>query len=162
MKRFILLITATLFFAFHIAVGSSAALDLLEKDRTVPLNEAGDMVVLSNEEVTEGLRLFNDKCSQCHKGGYSKTDPNVTLAAEDLKYATPPRDNLEALVDYLKHPTSYDGEIDISIFHPSTDSADIFRYMRNVTTDELVDIAGYILYEVNTKSKTWGCGKVCN
>ncbi|NEP54217.1 MAG: cytochrome c-550, partial [Moorea sp. SIO3C2] len=86
----------------------------------------------------------------------------IRLSAKDLALATPARDNLEGLVDYLKHPTTYDGEIDISIFHPSTDSADIFRYMRNVTKDELVDLAGYILYEVKTKNKTWGCGKTCN
>ncbi|NEN98340.1 MAG: cytochrome c-550, partial [Moorea sp. SIO3I7] len=47
MKRFILLITATLFFAFQIAVGSSAALDLSKELRTVPSNEAGDTVVMS-------------------------------------------------------------------------------------------------------------------
>ncbi|NEP48692.1 MAG: cytochrome c-550, partial [Moorea sp. SIO3C2] len=114
MKRFILLITATLFFAFHIAVGSSAALDIPEPDRTVPLNEAGDMVVMSNEQISDGLSKFNAKCSVCHKGGYTKTNPNIRLSAKDLALATPARDNLEGLVDYLKHPTTYDGEISIS------------------------------------------------
>ncbi|NEO36199.1 MAG: cytochrome c-550 [Moorea sp. SIOASIH] len=162
MKRFILLITATLFFAFQIAVGSSAALDIPEPLRTVASNEAGDMVVMSNEEITKGLKLFNEKCAECHKSGYTKTDPNVSLGAEDLAFATPPRDNLEALVDYLNNPTTYDGEIEISEFHASTKSADLFVKMRNVSQDDLRNMAGYILYEINQRPDTWGCGKVCN
>ncbi|NEO13138.1 MAG: cytochrome c-550 [Moorea sp. SIO4G2] len=162
MKRFILLITATLFFAFQIAVGSSAALDLSKELRTVPSNEAGKMVEMSNEEIVKGLRLFNAKCSQCHKGGYTKTDPNVSLGAEDLELATPPRDNLDGIIDYLNNPTTYDGEIEIAEFHPSTKSADVFPYMRNVSQDDLRNMAGYILYEINQRPDTWGCGKVCN
>ncbi|NEQ81146.1 MAG: cytochrome c-550 [Moorea sp. SIO2I5] len=162
MKRFILLITATLFFAFQIAVGSSAALNVPEPLRTVPSNEAGDTVVMSNTEINKGLRLFNAKCSQCHKGGYTKTDPNITLGVGDLAFATPPRDNLDGIIDYLQNPTTYDGEIEISEFHPSTKSADLFRYMRNVSNNDLRKMAGYILYELNQRPETWGCGKVCN
>ncbi|NEO03048.1 MAG: cytochrome c-550, partial [Moorea sp. SIO3I7] len=125
-------------------------------------NEAGKMVEMSNEEIVKGLRLFNAKCSQCHKGGYTKTDPNVSLGAEDLELATPPRDNLDGIIDYLNNPTTYDGEIEIAEFHPSTKSADVFPYMRNVSQDDLRNMAGYILYEINQRPDTWGCGKVCN
>jgi photosystem II cytochrome c550 len=38
----------------------------------------------------------------------TKTNPNVGLDPEALSLATP-RDNIDALVDYLKNPTSYDG-----------------------------------------------------
>lgn len=162
MKRFILLITATLFFAFQIAVGSSAALDIPENLRTVASNEAGDMVVMSNEEIKLGETFFNNKCSVCHKSGYTKTDPNVSLGAEDLAFATPPRDNLDGIIDYLNNPTTYDGEIEIPEFHPSTKSADVFVYMRNVSQDDLRHVAGYILYKINAEPDTWGCGKVCN
>ncbi|AOY83910.1 photosystem II cytochrome c-550 [Moorena producens JHB] len=162
MKRFILLITATLFFAFHIAVGSSAAEDIPEPLRTVPLNEAGDIVVMTNLELKEGKELFNDKCAVCHKGGYTKTNPNIRLGAKYLALAIPPRDNLEGIIDYLNNPTTYDGEIEISELHPSTKSADLFRSMRNVTKNDLRNIAGYMLYKLNQRPGTWGCGKVCN
>ncbi|NET83637.1 MAG: cytochrome c-550, partial [Moorea sp. SIO1F2] len=88
--------------------------------------------------------------------------PNISLGAEDLEYATPPRDNLEGLIDYLNNPTTYDGETEISDEHPSTKSADLFVYMRNVSQDNLRNVAGYMLYEANRPPYTWGCGKVCN
>ncbi|HEY9707727.1 MAG TPA: photosystem II cytochrome c-550, partial [Oculatellaceae cyanobacterium] len=137
MKRFILIAVATVFFAFHIAVGSVAAVELSSEVRTVKANEAGDTIVLSLEQVQKGKRLFNDSCAQCHGGGRTKTDPNVGLNTEALAGATPSRDNIAALVDYMKNPTTYDGETEISELHPSTKSADIYPEMRNLTDDDL-------------------------
>ena len=36
-------------------------------------------------------------------------NPEVSLSLENLKAATPPRDTLDALVSYIRHPLSYDG-----------------------------------------------------
>jgi photosystem II cytochrome c550 len=162
MKRFILLAVATIFFAFQIAVGSVSAVELSTEIRTVTLNEAGDTTVLSLEQVQKGKRLFNDTCSQCHGGGRTKTDPNVGLSTDVLAGATPPRDNIAALVDYMKNPTTYDGEIEISELHPSLKSADIYPEMRNLTDDELEAIAGHILLQPKILGRMWGGGKVYN
>jgi photosystem II cytochrome c550 len=160
MKRLILLAVATIFFAFQIGVRSVAAVELSEDIRTVRVNDAGDTVVLSLEQVQKGKRLFNESCSQCHAGGRTKTDANVGLALDVLAGATPPRDNIAALVDYMNNPTTYDGETEISELHPSKKSADIYPQMRNLTEDELEAIAGHILLQPRILGKAWGGGKV--
>jgi photosystem II cytochrome c550 len=162
MKRFILLAVATVFFAFQIAVGSAAAVELSTEVRTVPADEVGDTTVLSLEQIQKGKRLFNDSCSQCHAGGRTKTDPNVGLSTDALAGATPPRDNIAALVDYMKNPTTYDGETEISEIHPSLKSADIYPEMRNLTEDDLEAIAGHILLQPKILGRMWGGGKVYN
>lgn len=160
MKRFILLAVATVFFAFQIAVSSAAAVELTSDVRTVKANEAGDTVTLSLEQVQKGKRLFNGTCSKCHAHGRTKTDPNVTLSTESLEGATPPRDSIAALVDYMNNPTTYDGEVEIYEIHPSTRSADIFPEMRNLTQEDLEAIAGHILLQPNVEGDRWARGKV--
>jgi photosystem II cytochrome c550 len=162
MKRFILLAVATIFFAFQIAVGSVVAVELDTDVRTVPLNTEGDTTILSLQQVQEGKRLFNYACAKCHAGGRTKTDPNVGLSTDVLAGATPPRDNIAALVDYMKNPTTYDGETEISELHPSKKSADIYPEMRNLTDDDLKEIAGHILLQPKILGKMWGGGKVFN
>ncbi|MDC0832216.1 cytochrome c-550 [Leptolyngbya valderiana BDU 20041] len=162
LKRVFGLAVATVFFAFQIFVNSAAALDLDAETRTVPLNAQGDTVTLSLEQATRGQRLFGDICAQCHPQGITKTNPNVKLGLDDLALATPRRDNVEALVDYMEHPTTYDGETDISELHPATSSADIFPEMRNLTEEDLFDIAGHILIQPKLRGVMWGGGKVYN
>lgn len=162
MKRFILLALAVVFFAFQIAVGSAAAVELTPEVRTVKATEAGDTVILTLQQVQKGKRLFNDTCAQCHGGGRTKTDPNVGLGTDALAGATPPRDNIAALVDYMKNPTTYDGETEIAELHPSLKSADIYPEMRNLTDDDLEAIAGHILFQPKILGRMWGGGKVYN
>lgn len=159
LKRYFWLAVATVFFAFQMAVGNASALELDAATRTVAKNAAGDTVVLSLKQVKQGKRLFNFACSQCHVGGITKTDPNVGLDPESLSLATPKRDNIEALVDYMKNPTSYDGENSIAEIHPSLKSADTFPQMRNLTEDDLVAIAGHILLQPKVLGEQWGGGK---
>jgi photosystem II cytochrome c550 len=116
--------------------------------------------VLSLKQVQEGKRLFNFACAQCHVGGVTKTNQNVGLDPESLALATPPRDNIEGLVDYMHNPTSYDGEEEISELHPSTKSADIYPAMRNLKEDDLVAIAGHILVQPKVVGQKWGGGKI--
>ncbi|WP_341527743.1 photosystem II cytochrome c-550 [Nostoc sp. UHCC 0302] len=159
-RRLIGVVVATVLLTFQLVVGSATALELDEAIRTVPLNEQGDTVVLSLKQVKEGKRLFNYACAQCHAGGVTKTNQNVGLEPESLALATPNRNNIEGLVDYLKNPTTYDGEEEISEIHPSIKSADIFTEMRNLTDDDLEAIAGHILLQPKIVGTKWGGGKI--
>ncbi len=99
---------------FGLVIGSATAVELSDAVRTVPLNDLGDTTVLSLKQVQEGKRLFNYACAQCHAGGVTKTNQNVGLDPEALANATPPRNNIEGLVDYLKNPTTSDCDIQLS------------------------------------------------
>ncbi|MBW4607526.1 MAG: cytochrome c-550 [Hassallia sp. WJT32-NPBG1] len=160
LKRLIGIILATVLLTFHFVVGSATALQLTAETLTVPLNDSGDTTVLSLKEVKEGKRLFNYACAQCHAGGVTKTNQNVGLEPEALALATPNRNNVEGLVDYMKNPTTYDGEVEISEIHPSIKSADIFPAMRNLTDDDLKAIAGHILLQPKIVGQKWGGGKI--
>ena len=99
-------------------------------------------------------------CSTCHTGGVTKTNPNVGLDIESLSLASPARNNVQALVDYMKNPTTYDGLESIAEIHPSIKSADIFPKMRSLTEDDLEAIAGHILMQPKIVSEKWGGGKI--
>lgn len=159
-RRLIGVVVATVLLTFQLIVGSATAVELDAATRTVPLNDQGDTVVLSLKQVKEGKRLFQYACAQCHVGGVTKTNQNVGLEPEALALATPNRNNIEGLVDYMKNPTTYDGEEEISELHPSTKSADIFTEMRNLTDDDLKAIAGHILLQPKVVGQKWGGGKI--
>lgn len=146
--------------AFSFFVTSASAIDLDEATRTVVKDAAGTTVVLSPEQVKRGKRLFNATCGACHVGGITKTNPNVGLDPEALSLATPRRDNIEAIVDYLRNPTSYDGLESIAEVHPSIKSADLYPRMRSVTDDDLYAIAGHILLQPKIVTEKWGGGKI--
>ncbi|MBD2412667.1 MAG: cytochrome c-550 [Desmonostoc geniculatum HA4340-LM1] len=159
-RRLIGVVVATFLLTFGLIVGNATAVELDKATRTVPLNDQGDTVVLSLKQVKEGKRLFAYACAQCHVGGVTKTNQNVGLEPEALALATPNRNNIEGLVDYMKNPTTYDGVEEISELHPSTKSADIFTEMRNLTDDDLVAIAGHILLQPKVVGTKWGGGKI--
>ncbi|PIG91362.1 photosystem II cytochrome c-550 [Gloeocapsopsis sp. IPPAS B-1203] len=159
-KRLIGLAVATMLLTFGLIVNSAAAVELSEAVRTVPLNDQGDTTVLSLKQVQEGKRLFNYACAQCHAGGVTKTNQNVGLDPETLALATPSRNNIEGLVDYMHNPTTYDGEEEIAELHPSTKSADIYPAMRNLTEDDLTAIAGHVLLQPKIVGDRWGGGKI--
>ncbi|ABA22359.1 Cytochrome c, class I [Trichormus variabilis ATCC 29413] len=159
-RRLIGVVVATVLLTFQLIVGSATALELDEATRTVPLNAQGDTVTLSLKQVKEGKRLFQYACAQCHVGGVTKTNQNVGLEPEALALATPNRNNIEGLVDYMKNPTTYDGVEEISEIHPSIKSADIFTAMRNLTDKDLESIAGHILLQPKILGDKWGGGKI--
>lgn len=160
LKRYVWLVVVAALFIFQVVGGNAIAVELDAATRTVPLNPLGDNIVLTQRQVTEGKRLFNYACGQCHAGGVTKTDPNVGLEPETLALATPRRDNLEALVDYMNNPTTYDGQQSIAELHPSTQSTDIFPKMRNLTEENLEAIAGHILLQPKVVGIKWGGGKI--
>ena len=136
------------------------AIDLDEATRTVVSDSSGKTIVLTPEQVKRGKRLFNSTCGACHVGGITKTNPNVGLDPEALSLATPRRDNISALVEYLKNPTTYDGLESIAEVHPSIKSADIYPRMRSLTDEDLYSIAGHIMLSPKIVTEKWGGGKI--
>ena len=139
---------------------SAFAIELDDATRTVALDGSGKSVVLTPEQVKRGKRLFNSACGICHTGGITKTNPNVGLDVEALSFATPARDSIASLVDYMNNPTTYDGIESIAEIHPSIISADIFPKMRALTDDDIFAISGHILLQPRIVSEKWGGGKI--
>jgi photosystem II cytochrome c550 len=160
LKKYSGLFSLVFFSIFSIFVASASAIDLDEATRTIVADSSGKTVVVTPEQVKRGKRLFNATCGACHVGGITKTNPNVGLDPEALSLATPRRDNVAALVDYLKNPLSYDGLESIAEVHPSIKSADIYPRMRSVTDEDLTAIASHILLQPKVQSEKWGGGKI--
>jgi photosystem II cytochrome c550 len=159
LKKYSQLFSVVFFCIFSIFITTASAIDLDEATRTVVKDSSGSTVVLTPEQVKRGKRLFNATCGACHVGGITKTNPNVGLDPEALSLATPRRDNIDALVDYLKNPTSYDGLESIAEVHPSIKSADIYPRMRSLTDEDLYSISGHILLQPKIVTEKWGGGK---
>ena len=145
---------------FSFFVTNASAIDLDEATRTVTVDGSGNTRVLTPEQVKRGKRLFNATCGACHLGGITKTNPNVGLDPEALSLATPRRDNIASLVDYIKNPTTYDGLESIAEVHPSIKSADIYPRMRSLTDEDLYSIAGHIMLQPKIVTEKWGGGKI--
>nr|YP_010283377.1 photosystem II cytochrome c550 [Bacillaria paxillifer]ULD16496.1 photosystem II cytochrome c550 [Bacillaria paxillifer] len=159
-KKYSQLFSVIFVCVFSIFVTTASAIDLDEATRTVVKDSSGNTVVLSPEQVKRGKRLFNATCGACHIGGITKTNPNVGLDPEALSLATPRRDSIDSLVDFMKNPTTYDGLDSIAEVHPSIKSADIYPRMRSVTDDDLYAIAGHILLQPKIVTEKWGGGKI--
>jgi photosystem II cytochrome c550 len=140
--------------------GAAQAAQWTADQLTVPAAPDGSTVTFTEQEIKAGRKLFNNSCGECHAGGITKTNQNVGLDPETLALATPARDNVEALVDYMKDPTSYDGEYSIADVHPSIRSSDIFVKMRDLDDDDLRLMAGYILTAPSVQGVQWGGGKI--
>ena len=160
MKKFSQFFGILVFCLFNIFGFNALAIDLDEATRTVVSDPSGKTTVLSPEQVKRGKRIFNATCGACHVGGITKTNPNVGLDPEALSLATPRRDNIASLVDYIKNPTTYDGLESIAEVHPSIKSADIFPKMRSLTDEDLFAVAGHILIQPKVVNEKWGGGKI--
>ena len=159
-KKYSQLFSLVFFGIFSLFVTSASAIDLDEATRTIVADGSGKTIVLTPEQVKRGKRLFNATCGACHVGGITKTNPNIGLDPEALSLATPRRDNIAALVDYMKNPTSYDGLESIAEVHPSIKSADIYPRMRSLTDEDLYSIAGHIMLQPKVATEKWGGGKI--
>jgi photosystem II cytochrome c550 len=140
--------------------GQALAARWTTEQLTVPASPDGTTVTFTEQEIKAGRKLFNNSCGECHAGGITKTNQNVGLDPETLALATPARDNVEALVDYMKDPTSYDGEYSIADIHPSIRSSDIFVKMRDLDDEDLRLMAGFILTAPKVQGLQWGGGKI--
>ena len=158
-KKYSQFLSLVLVGIFGISVTTASAIDLDEATRTVAKDNSGQTITLTTEQVKRGKRLFNATCGACHVGGITKTNPNVGLDSEALSLATPTRNHIAGLVDYMKNPTTYDGLESIAEVHPSIKSADIYPRMRSVTDEDLTAIAGHILLQPKIVAEKWGGGK---
>ena len=73
------------------------------------LDAQGQTRLFSVENFSAGKRLFEENCLNCHVGGATLPDPTISLSLTALKGATPPRDDINSLVAYLREPMTYDG-----------------------------------------------------
>ncbi|MBE9214426.1 photosystem II cytochrome PsbV2 [Plectonema cf. radiosum LEGE 06105] len=73
------------------------------------LDAQGNTKKFSPLELSDGKRYFEDSCINCHVGGSTLPNPLESLALDTLKGANPPRDNINALVSYMRQPMTYDG-----------------------------------------------------
>jgi len=158
-SRNILIFTLAFLISAFLWVNEAIAIEIDPDIRTVPLNDSGDQVMLTLKQLARGQRQFNSSCAQCHLDGGTKTNPDVNLSPQKLASATPPRNNQEGIVDYLKNPTSYDGSESIAELHPSTMRSDLFPRMRDLTEEDLRAIAGYILVQPKVIGNQWAGGK---
>ncbi|MEM9568995.1 MAG: photosystem II cytochrome PsbV2 [Cyanobacteria bacterium P01_E01_bin.34] len=69
----------------------------------------GTMTTITAEQLSQGKRLFESNCLNCHVGGATLPNPTVALSLKDLSNATPRRDNLAALVEFQREPMTFDG-----------------------------------------------------
>ena len=76
------------------------------------LDAQGQTRLFSAEDFSAGKRLFEQNCLNCHVGGATLPDPTISLSLTALKGATPPRDDINSLVAYLRSPMTYDGSED--------------------------------------------------
>ncbi len=127
---------------------------------TIKSNPEGALVTFSEKDVKAGRKSFNQSCGACHSGGITKTNHNIGLDPETLALAAPARDNVEALVDFMKEPTSFDGVYSLSESHPSQLNTDIFYEMRDLNDDDLEHIAAFILTAPSVQGMQWGGGKI--
>lgn len=83
----------------------------LDVQEPIPLtmNDQGQTRLFSADDLSSGKRFFENNCKNCHVGGSTLPDPTVPLSLEALQRATPPRDNVLALVAFLRQPMTYDG-----------------------------------------------------
>ncbi|MBE9030899.1 photosystem II cytochrome PsbV2 [filamentous cyanobacterium LEGE 11480] len=82
------------------------------KPATMTLDSAGTTKVFAYDDMVEGKALFAQNCLSCHVGGSTLSSPEVSLALPALQGATPPRDTVESMMAYIRHPLAYDGTDD--------------------------------------------------
>jgi photosystem II cytochrome c550 len=119
----------------------------------IKVDAQGNTSSFTPEALNAGFDLFSNNCKSCHVGGANVTIPQYSLSLATLKAATPPRDNVAALVDFQRLPMSYDG---------SEESVWCRQVTENwMSKEQLEDLAGFILRAAEF-DKGWGQGTVTN
>lgn len=75
---------------------------------SLPVNSQGQTQSFSGVDLSEGKRLFEENCKNCHVGGTTLPNPTVPLSLDALAGAIPPRDTIDGLVAFLRQPMTYD------------------------------------------------------
>jgi photosystem II cytochrome c550 len=121
----------------------------LKVTEPIPLkiDTAGNTRLFSTEDLSAGKALFGKNCLNCHVGGNTLPDPTVPLSLTALQGATPQRDNINALVTYLRQPMTYDGTEETLVCRQVSESW--------LPTPTVESIAGFILRAAQT-APGWG------
>lgn len=114
---------------------------------SIPLNEQGETTEFTPEALSNGKQLFGDNCLSCHVGGSTLPNPAISLSKEALAGATPPRDNLENLIDYFRQPMTYDGTAELYGCRQITE-----RWMSQPQVEDL----GAFILRAAEKAPGWG------
>jgi len=72
------------------------------------LDGKGNTRLFSPSELSVGKKLFESNCMNCHVGGATLPDPQVSLSLKTLQGADPPRDRIDSLVAFMRQPMTYD------------------------------------------------------
>ena len=113
----------------------------------LPADASGKTAILTAEQLSQGKRLFESNCINCHVGGATLPNPTVALSLEDLAAATPRRDNLAALVEFQREPMTYDG---------LEESIECRKVPTSWMDDEtLLNLAGFVLKSAQS-APGWG------
>ncbi|MDY6784832.1 MAG: photosystem II cytochrome PsbV2 [Cyanobacteriota bacterium] len=117
----------------------------------IPYDAQGQTKTFTPDDFYQGKELFKSHCIYCHVGGTTIQDPRISLSLEALAGATPPRNNVSAIAEFMHDPMNYDGS-DYSI------------WCRQVTEDwmpqaDLERLAAFIL-RAGEKSPGWGNSNV--
>ncbi len=135
--------------AIYFTVQAMAPVWAAQSDELTVALTAAESITFTEAEVAQGRRLFNFACARCHVSGQTYPNPDVGLKLEDLEGATPSRDTVASIVDYMKNPTTYDGIESLLEYHPNTQLLSEYPRMRKLTDEDLKLIAGYILIQAN-------------
>jgi photosystem II cytochrome c550 len=79
---------------------------------TLKQDATGQLKEFDYPMLVKGKELFGQNCQSCHVGGATLASPELPLSLPALQGATPPRDSIDSLVTYLRHPLSYNGDDD--------------------------------------------------
>ncbi|WP_448380598.1 photosystem II cytochrome PsbV2 [Gloeomargarita sp.] len=78
----------------------------------LPADAQGTQQAFTALDLSAGKQLFERNCINCHVGGATLPNPRVSLSLADLRGAFPPRDNIQALVEFIRAPKNYSGTED--------------------------------------------------
>ncbi len=118
---------------------------LAQRPVDIVLNSRGETALFTPADLASGKKLFETNCINCHVGGNTLPNQAVSLALLTLKQATPPRDNLDALVTFMKDPKTYDGK-------KSSASCRDADYLSAAELDQL----GAFILRASERAKGWG------
>jgi photosystem II cytochrome c550 len=121
-------------------------------DQSAPLvlDSQGNTRDFTYNELLAGKGLFEQNCLSCHVGGSTLVSPTVSLSLAALKGATPPRDTIQALVEYMRHPLAYDGSDENYSCREVPESW--------LSQEEVETIAAFVLRAAQT-AKGWGTSR---
>lgn len=98
-------------------------------------------------DVSQGKRLFEESCINCHVGGATLPDPTTPLSLDALRGATPARDNISNLVEFIRQPMTYDGQYESVLCRAVSEDW--------MSASEVENLAAFILRAAQ-KAPRWG------